>query len=145
MSTPASRRPVLEAWKQSAQKRQAKRQRELLRRGREPGATLGDGAIVEVAGSAEVNHTESDGSRTKTDHRSALARVESGYYSRERGERMAVVRTEDNKIRAIPEHRLKPLRGSAPEASRSSAKVGYSRAYAEGWERVFGKKQKRQA
>ena len=89
MPQSADRRPILAAWKQAADKRQARQARAKARQGPETKATLGTGAIVEIAGKAEVNHTEADGARTLTDHRDALARVETGYYSHERKERMA--------------------------------------------------------
>ena len=138
MPQSADRRPILAAWKQAADKRQARQARAKARQGPETKATLGTGAIVEIAGKAEVNHTEADGARTLTDHRDALARVETGYYSHERKERMAVVRTEDNRLRAIPEHRLKPVSGA--DAPRPARATSVSLGGHDGWERAFGKR-----
>ena len=138
------RRPILDVWRKTSAKRTARLARERARQRVRPTAkSFQDGTVVEI-GKSEVDVAEHDGSRTHTDHRDALGRVESGYFSPERGERLAVVRTEDNKLRAVPERRLRAVGGGGPKGF-TSPTAGRSTAVSmsgtgDAWDRVFGKR-----
>lgn len=109
----------------------------------QPAPRLEAGEIVEIKGEAKVDVTDAMGHES-SNHRDALAQVESSYYSASRGETVSIVRTEDNQLRGVPEHRLRSRTAPAKTTQRtSSARASMVGVYAPGqYEAIFGKQPK---
>lgn len=101
-----------------------------------------DGQAVEVTGNAKVQTVEG-AEVIDTNHEGAVGIVEGSYYSEEKQTNVNIVRTEDNQIRGIPEHRLRSMKNPAKKQSGKRSSVGMSGVYAPGqYEAIFGKKSK---
>jgi hypothetical protein len=71
-----------------------------------------DGQIMEIKGKAAVDFTdEKTGERTRSDHQSALGKIESIYWSERWGCHVYALKTEDGPVRGVPEHRLRLVHG----------------------------------
>jgi hypothetical protein len=121
-----------------AKKRAAKAERNKIVT---PEPTTRNGQVVEITGPAKVDATDEIGT-TKSDHQGAVARVEGHYYSEERGCQMATVRTEDNKVRVIPEDRLTDIDEAvnSQAGTRKGARVGPLGISQDRFEEIFGKR-----
>lgn len=85
-----------------------------------PDAKHEAGSAVEIVGPAKVDASDAIGIE-RSDHQGAVALVE-GHYDDPRRGKMAQVRTEDNKVRVIPESRLRGL--DAPKPQKKSTQFG---------------------
>lgn len=119
-----------EDYRRLVEKERAREARKMALLGPEAPVRFGKGECVRITGPAKAYEPEADG--TLTDHRGSAGIVEDSYHSHERKERIALVRTgEDNKLRGIPESRLKE-----PEAKVTATMSG---TYGPGdYERIFG-------
>lgn len=133
----AGKKEILKRASNETSKRKARAARQASA---SPDAKHDAGTAVEIVGPAKVDATDRIGTE-QTDHQGALALVEGHYDDPVRG-KMTRVRTEDNKVRVIPENRLQDVNAPKASSSDSKVRVGPLNISQDRWDEIFGKKNK---